>query len=83
MIAYQVGRRVSWQKHSERKYELWEEQDHKCALCGCEFPSSKDGVRHHPQMVSTGGVDLPGIANEQWICIDCHKNIHPWLAMIY
>lgn len=82
MIPYQVGRRISWQEHAKRKRELWEEQGGKCAECGLEFPASDDGARHHPQMVSAGGVDLPGIANECWICHNCHDAIHPWLATI-
>lgn len=82
MLQYQVGRRVSWAEHGQRKKELFEEQSHKCHDCGQTFQSMDEGVRHHPQMISAGGVDLPGIANECWICHECHAKEHPWLKYI-
>lgn len=82
MLAYQVGRRISGNEHGQRKQELFEQQEQKCAECGNEFENVRDGVRHHPQMISQGGTDLPGLGNEVWICHKCHEHIHPWLKRV-
>jgi len=83
MLRYQISkRRVSWDTHYGRKVELWEEQGGRCAICGRVCASPDEGVRHHPIMVSQGGIDIPGLGNEQFICHECHKKIHPWLKRV-
>jgi len=83
MLSYQIqGRRVPWKEHGERKKKLWKQQGGRCAICGRKCSSPEEGVRHHPLMVSQGGIDIPGLGNEQFICHECHKKIHPWLKRV-
>ena len=65
-----------WKSYHNDRNAVWEEQGHKCPICGTEFESHKEMEAHH----ALPWARFPELRDKRenliMLCHKCHKEIH-------